>query len=39
MQADRAETNNLANQMPEKVKEMSAKWDTWAKGAKVYPKP
>lgn len=37
--ADRTELNNLADQMPEKVKEMSVKWMKWAKEANVYPKP
>lgn len=36
---DRTELNNLADQMPEKVKELSAKWMKWAKEANVYPKP
>lgn len=31
MQADRTELNNLARQMPEKVKAMSAQYDDWAK--------
>lgn len=39
MQADRTETNNLAKSMPDKVEELASKWDTWAKEAKVYPKP
>ncbi|MCO6044824.1 arylsulfatase [Aeoliella sp. ICT_H6.2] len=39
MQADRTETNNLADEMPEKVNELAAIWEAWAKDAKVYPKP
>ncbi|MDQ3685701.1 MAG: arylsulfatase [Acidobacteriota bacterium] len=35
--ADRTEINNLAAQHPEKVKELSAKWDTWAARANVLP--
>lgn len=36
---DRTELNNLASQMPEKVKQMSAQWMKWAKEKNVYPKP
>lgn len=36
---DRTETNNLAAQMPEKVKEMSRQWEEWSKSVGVYPKP
>ncbi|WP_018968779.1 arylsulfatase [Rubritalea marina] len=35
---DRTETNNLATKYPEKLKTLSAKWDSWAKRAMVYPK-
>ncbi|MDP8243659.1 MAG: hypothetical protein P9L94_06230 [Candidatus Hinthialibacter antarcticus] len=28
---DRTETNNLVEKYPERVKEMSAAWDGWAK--------
>lgn len=34
---DRSETNNLAEEYPEKVKELSALWDKWAKANFVYP--
>lgn len=37
--ADRTETNDLADQFPEKVVEMSDKWMVWAKRALVIPKP
>lgn len=36
---DRVESNDLAGKMPEKVKELSAKYDAWAKRAKVEPWP
>jgi len=36
---DRTELNNLADQMPEKVTKMAAKWMEWAKKENVYPKP
>ena len=39
MEADRTETNNLAAKMPEKVKELSAKWNEWARRANVLPRP
>jgi arylsulfatase A-like enzyme len=36
MEADRTELNNLAGDMPDRVKELDAKWDAWAErcGAK-----
>jgi len=34
---DRAETNNLAAQYPQKVKELSALWYQWAKTHLVLP--
>jgi arylsulfatase A-like enzyme len=37
MEADRTELNNLADQHPERVKEMATRWETWAKRAKVLP--
>jgi len=37
LKEDRSETNNLANSNPEKVKELAAKWDAWAKRTNVYP--
>ena len=39
MEADRTETNNLAAKAPEKVKELSAMWNEWAKRANVLPRP
>jgi arylsulfatase len=39
LEADRTETNDLADQYPEKVVEMSEKWMVWAKRALVIPKP
>lgn len=39
LKEDRTELNNLAEQMPEKVKQMSAQWMKWAKESNVYPKP
>jgi hypothetical protein len=39
MEADRTETNDLAAEHPEKVKELSAKWEAWAERAKVKPWP
>lgn len=36
---DGTELNDLSSKMPEKVKSMSAAWETWAKRAHVYPKP
>jgi arylsulfatase len=37
MEADRTETRDLAAQMPEKVKELEAKWDAYAARADVLP--
>lgn len=36
---DRTELNNLASQMPEKVKQLSASWEAWARrvGVKAWP--
>jgi arylsulfatase len=39
MEADRTEMHNLAARMPERVKELSGKWDAWAKRAGVQPWP
>jgi arylsulfatase len=36
---DRVESNDLAAKMPEKVKEMAAMYDAWAKRAQVEPWP
>lgn len=37
MEADRTETNDLAAQRPDKVKELAAKWDAYAARANVLP--
>lgn len=37
--ADRAELNDLASQEPNRVQEMAARWDAWARRAKVLPWP
>ena len=37
--ADRTEMRNLAAQQPERVKEMTAQWDAWAKRVGVLPWP
>lgn len=37
MAADRTEQNDLAASQPERVKTMSAQWETWAKRAQVIP--
>lgn len=34
---DASETNNLADQQPERVKQLSAQWDAWAKRVHVSP--
>ena len=39
MESDRTETKNLAAEMPDRVKELSTKWTTWAKRANVLPRP
>ncbi len=39
MENDRAELHNLADQYPEKVKELASMWDKWAKEHNVYPYP
>jgi arylsulfatase len=39
MQADRTELHDLAAKMPERVRELSAKWDAWADRAGVLPYP
>jgi arylsulfatase len=36
---DRTELNDLAGQMPDKVKELAAKWDAWAERCHVLEKP
>jgi len=39
LDADRTETNNLAEQYPDRVKEMSAQWEQWANRLGVLPWP
>jgi arylsulfatase len=39
LEADRTELNNLASAMPDKVAELSAKWEEWANRVQVYPRP
>ena len=39
MEADRTETNDLARQYPEKVKELSEQWTNWASESLVTPWP
>jgi len=39
METDRTEMHDLAEKYPEKTKELSAKWEQWAKRAKVKPWP
>jgi arylsulfatase len=39
MSTDRSELNDLASQQPQKVEELSAKWESWAVRANVKPWP
>ncbi len=39
MEADRLEMNDLAASQPKRVKDMSAKWEVWAKRTNVLPRP
>ncbi|MBC7966865.1 MAG: sulfatase-like hydrolase/transferase, partial [Fuerstia sp.] len=39
MDADRVEMNDLAASQPERVNDMSAKWEAWAKRTNVFPRP
>jgi arylsulfatase len=39
MEKDRSEVNNLAESMPEKVKELSSKWEAEAQRTMIYPRP
>jgi arylsulfatase len=39
MEADRTETNDLAEQHPDRVKEMADMWQAWAERANVLPWP
>ena len=36
---DRTETRNLAEREPQRLKEMAASWEEWAKSSQVYPTP
>ena len=36
---DRAELHNLADQQPQRVQELAAKWQQWAQRKHVFPKP
>jgi arylsulfatase A-like enzyme len=36
---DRAELHNLADQQPQRVQELAAKWQQWAQRTHVFPKP
>jgi arylsulfatase len=37
LDADRTETHDMASKHPERVKEMAAKWETWARRSNVLP--
>ena len=37
--ADRTEATNVAMKQPDRVKELSAQWDAWAKRVGVLPFP
>jgi arylsulfatase A-like enzyme len=39
IEADRTELNNLANRYPERVRELTARWNTWAERTNVLPQP
>ena len=39
LQADRTELHDLADQQPDRVRQMVAKWDAWAERARVKPWP
>ncbi len=39
IEADRSEMNDLASAHPDRVKEMTERWEAWAKRAKVLPWP
>jgi arylsulfatase A-like enzyme len=38
-EADRTEMHDIAGELPEKVKELATKWETWGKSADVLPWP
>lgn len=37
LKSDRTEMHNLADNQPERVKELAARWEAWAKRAQVIP--
>ncbi|MBG7629533.1 MAG: hypothetical protein IZT56_03790 [Bacteroidetes bacterium] len=37
LKEDRSETYNIASKHPEKVKELTAKWNLWANSTNVTP--
>ena len=39
VEADRVEMHDLAASQPERVNDMSAKWEAWAKRTNVFPRP
>ncbi|PAW81339.1 MAG: arylsulfatase [Pedosphaera sp. Tous-C6FEB] len=39
MEADRGEMHDMAASQPERVKDMSTKWEAWAKRTNVLPRP
>jgi arylsulfatase len=39
LEKDRTETSNLADQYPERVKEMAGLWQRWAERTHTIPKP
>lgn len=39
LKLDRGETKNMANDRPEKLKELTLKWQLWANSHYVFPKP
>ena len=39
MEADRTEMHDLAKELPDKLDEMKARWETWAKRTKALPWP
>lgn len=39
LKLDRGETKNMANDQPEKLKELTLKWQLWANSHYVFPKP
>jgi arylsulfatase len=39
LENDRSEMKNLANQHPQRVQDLSSKWQAWASRCKVTPWP